>query len=386
MGKMRRLSAILAMTLTMPVIAANSVRDDVVRLVRLPVGGIQPQAVVDAQGVVHVVYFAGEPAAGDLFYARLASDGTFSKAIRVNSTPGSAIATGTVRGVRLAVGRNGRVHVAWNGSGRATPTATAGSTPMLYTRMNATASAFEPQRNVLRFAVGIDGGGAVAADAHGRVIVAWHAGGPDSKGEGDRRVWLAESTDDGRTFARERAVSNIETGACGCCGMDGLISKRGEMYFLYRSAREVMNRDSYLLVSKDGGKIFRSVLLQQWGVGACPMSTYDLVEANGEVFAAWETGIQVQYARVNADLQTPAMVVPPGTPPRRHPSLAVNARGEVLMSWSEGTGWNRGGAVAWQLFDHADQPAGPGGRAAGMPVWGLSAAIARADGGFTIIY
>ena len=386
---MRRLSAILAVTLTMPVIAANGVRDlrdDVVRLVRLPDGGIQPQAAVDAQGVVHVVYFAGEPAAGDLFYARLATDGTFSKAIRVNSTPGSAIATGTVRGVRLAVGRNGRVHVAWNGSARATSTATGGSTPMLYARTNATGSGFEPQRNVLRFAVGIDGGGAMAADARGRVIVAWHAGGPDSKGEGDRRVWLAESTDDGRTFARERAVSNVETGACGCCEMDGLISQRGEMYFLYRSAREVMNRDSYLLVSKDGGKIFRSVLLQRWGVGACPMSTYDLAEANGEVFAAWETGVQVQYARVNADLQTPAIVVPPGTAPRRHPSLAVNARGEVLMSWSEGTGWNRGGAVAWQLFDHGDQPAGPGGRAAGMPVWGLSAAIARPDGGFTIIY
>ncbi|HYN09734.1 MAG TPA: hypothetical protein VES67_20295 [Vicinamibacterales bacterium] len=372
-----------------PVTAARSIhhsRDDVVRLVRLPPGGIQPQAAVDDKGVVHVVYFAGEPAAGDLFYAQLANDGTFSKAIRVNSEAGSAIATGTVRGARLAVGRPGRVHVAWNGSSRATPKTTSGSTPMLYARMNEARTGFEPQRNVLQFAVGIDGGGAVAADARGRVIVAWHAGGPDSRGEGDRRVWLAESADDGRTFARERAVSSIETGACGCCGMDGLINARGEMFLLYRSAREVMNRDSYLLASKDAGKTFRTVLLQRWGVGACPMSTYDLVEANGVLLAAWETGGQVQYARVDADIQKPTMISPSGAQPRRHPSLAVNARGEVLMAWSEGTGWNRGGAVAWQVFDQTGRALEPAGRAAGMPVWGLSATIARPDGGFTIIY
>jgi hypothetical protein len=379
----------LGLTLIAPFTAARTigdVRDDVVRLVRLPPGGIQPQAAVDEKGSVHVVYFAGEPAAGDLFYAQLAADGTFSKAIRVNSEPGSAIAAGTVRGARLAVGRSGRVHVAWNGSSKATPKAVSGSTPMLYARMNDARSGFEAQRNVVRFAVGLDGGGALAADARGRVIVAWHAGGPDSKGEGDRRVWLAESTDDGRTFARERAVSNIETGACGCCGMDGLINARGEIFFLYRSAREVLNRDSYLLASKDGGKTFRSVVMQRWGVGACPMSTYDLVESAGVVLAAWETGEQVQYARVDADTQAPTMVVPYGAQPRRHPSLAVNARGEVLMAWSEGTGWNRGGAVGWQVFDTTGKAVGPAGRAVGVPVWGLSAAIARPDGGFTIIY
>ena len=60
---------------------------DLVALVRLPDGGIQPQAVADLDGSTHVVYFKGEPAAGDLFYARLAVDGTWSQPLRVNSTP-----------------------------------------------------------------------------------------------------------------------------------------------------------------------------------------------------------------------------------------------------------------------------------------------------------
>ncbi len=356
-----------------------------VTLVRLPAGGIQPQVAVDPAGLVHVVYFAGEPANGDLFYARL-SGGTFSAPLRVNSEPGSAIATGTVRGARLAIGRNGRVHVTWNGSSRATPKG--GATPMLYARLNDARSGFEPQRNLVQFATGLDGGGAIAADARGGVLVAWHAGGPDSKGEGDRRVWLAASADDGRTFARERAISPPETGACGCCGMDSLVDARGRIFLLYRAARDVVNRDSYALASTDAGRTFRSVMLQRWGVGACPMSTYDLAESTTGVLAAWETGGQVQYARVTAEMaDLPAVVTPPGASrTRRHPSLASNGRGDVLMSWSEGTAWQRGGGVAWQVFDQAGRATTTAGRAEGVPVWGLSAAFARPDNGFTIIY
>ena len=71
---------------------------------------------------------------------------------------------------------------------------------------------------------------------------------------------------------------------------------------------------------------------------------------------------------------------------RRHPSLAVNARGEVLLAWSEGTAWQRGGAVAWRVFDKVDRATTDAGNAAGVPVWGLVAAYARRDGNFTIVY
>jgi hypothetical protein len=93
-----------------------------VDLVRVPDRGIQPEAVVDDRGVTHVLYFRGEPAAGDLFYVRSTdAGGTFSTPIRVNSQPGSAIATGTIRGGQMAIGREGRTHVAWNGSDAAVP-------------------------------------------------------------------------------------------------------------------------------------------------------------------------------------------------------------------------------------------------------------------------
>ena len=71
-------------------------------------GGIQPQAVVDDAGILHLIYFKGDPAAGDLYYVR-SSPGTteFTKPIRVNSQPGSAVAVGTIRGGQLALGRGG---------------------------------------------------------------------------------------------------------------------------------------------------------------------------------------------------------------------------------------------------------------------------------------
>src|SRR5947209_20326242 len=84
-----------------------------VDVVKTPAGGIQPQAVVDEQGVVHLIYFKGEPGWGDLFYVRRDPDTKrFSEPLRVNSQPGSGIATGTIRGGQLALGKGGRLHVA----------------------------------------------------------------------------------------------------------------------------------------------------------------------------------------------------------------------------------------------------------------------------------
>ena len=149
---------------------------------RVPHGGIQPEVATGRDGVIHLVYFTGTPGAGDLFYVSSADGGrTFSGPLRVNSQPGSAIATGTIRGAQVAAGPDGRVHVAWNGSDAALPrgvanpkTQRAGS-PMLYARSNAQRTAFEPQRNLTTHTFDIDGGGSLAVDEAGTVYVAWHA-------------------------------------------------------------------------------------------------------------------------------------------------------------------------------------------------------------------
>src|SRR5207244_1701344 len=108
-----------------------------------------------------------------------------------------------------SVGKGGRVHVSWNGSKSAEPRGPDKGAPMLYARLNDDRTAFEPQRNVMQFSGGLDGGGSVAADQKGNVYVAWHGKG-STEGEAHRRVWMARSTDEGKSFAREAAAFSQE--------------------------------------------------------------------------------------------------------------------------------------------------------------------------------
>jgi hypothetical protein len=375
--------------------AADETLHQVVRL-RVPDHGIQPQVAVDAEGTVHLIYFKGEPQAGDVFYARSRDGVHFGDPLRVNSQPGSAIAVGNIRGAHLAVGKNGRVHAAWNGSQKATPKVPGDAdrpawmlTPMLYARLDDAGTAFEPQRNVIRSAGGLDGGGSVAADGAGNVYIFWHAPDPGKRGEDNRRVWVAVSTDDGKTFAAEKAAFTEPTGACGCCGLRAFADGKGTVYALYRGARNVRQRDMYLLTSADRGKSFEGEKVHAWSIDTCPMSSEAFAAGpEGPVVATWETKGQVYFARIDPKTgKRSAPVAPPGDGQgRKHPAVAVNGKGEMILAWTEGMGWERGGSVAWQVYDRDSKPTEERGRAAGVPVWSLVGTFVRPDGKFVVVY
>jgi hypothetical protein len=362
-----------------------------VSIIRVPNGGIQPQ-LGERDGVVHMIYFSGDARKGDLFYVRSTDYGvTFSAPMRVNHRGRSAIAVGNIRGAQLALGTKGRVHIAWNGAyeeglpGIAEPYMKA---PMLYTRLNDAGTAFEQERNVILSARGLDGGGSLAADQDGNVYVFWHAPMPGQKGEENRRVWMAKSTDDGRSFAPEVIAYNQPTGVCGCCGLRAFASDNGSLYVLFRSATDVVNRDMYLLASSNHGRTFQGSDISKWNIGACVMSSASLAQAQGGTLAAWETEKQVYFSRVKAgtdEIATP--VLAPGKGPnRKYPAVVGNTRNETLLAWTEGTGWNKGGTAAWQVYDQNGHAEPSSGRAGGVPVWSLVAAFARPDGSFVVVY
>jgi hypothetical protein len=403
-------------------LAVSGMAAPLVSVERVPGGGIQPQIVVDRKGTAHLLYFAGDPKAGNLFYTRR-ENGAWTQSLRVNQSDGSAIAVGTIRGGQLAIGANGRVHVAWNGAKALTNSPHKG-VPMFYTRLSdegyskdksrphpnplpqgeGTAGdrpvrvpeakgfrdsnliAFEAERDVMRFTGDLDGGGSVAVDAAGNVYVVWHGHAPEAKaGEVGRAVFVAKSTDDGVTFAREVAVNPEPTGTCGCCGLKAFADARGALYVLYRGATEMVNRDEILMVSTDGEKEFRSVYSDPWKVGTCPMSSAAMVQSGEGVVTAWETAGQVHLGIVK-DGKLSRVTPPGGSSKRKHPAVTSNQRGEILLVWTEGTGWERGGALAWQVFDETGKPLGESGRRDGVPVWSFGGAYAAADGGFVVVY
>jgi hypothetical protein len=390
---MGRDSCLFAALLVCASLAAPSLAADQRPLIlRTPDGGIQPQAVVDSSGVLHLIYLKGDPGAADVFYVRRDPGmEEFTSPIRVNSQPGSAIAIGTIRGAQIALGKNNRVHVAWNGSGKATPKNPIRGVPMLYARLDDSGKAFEEQRNLMQQTYGLDGGGSVAADDKGNVYVAWHGRKGDNMqpGEEYRQVWLARSSDDGKTFATEEVASTEPTGTCGCCGMKAFVDAKGALHMLYRSAQEKENRDMYLLSSSDQGKSFKSQRLHAWKVGVCPMSSEAFAGTEKRVTAAWETNFQIYYSVIavgGAKAARPQRIAGKGRS-QKHPAIAIGPKGDSILVWAEGTGWQKGGALAWQVYDAAGRPTRERGRIAdGIPVWSLPTVVADREGRFVIFH
>ena len=119
------------------------------------------------------------------------------------------------------------------------------------------------------------------------------------------------------------------------------------------------------------------------------MSSEALVEGTDSIVAAWETAGQVYFAKVKPG--TPQIDKPQSAPgtgrERKHPAVAVNAKGETILVWTEGTGWERGGALAWQVFDKDGKPTAEKGRLdQGIAVWSLPTVVAGPVGKFLIIH
>jgi hypothetical protein len=333
-----------------------------------------------------MVYFKGDAADGDLYYSRSLDGRTWSSPIRVNSSPGSAVAVGNIRGARIATGRRGWIYVVWNGSQTAAKQ-NGGRFPLLFSRLKPNGTAFEPERNLIRTAYGLDGGSGLAADRSGRVYVFWHAPEPDKRGEEWRTVWVARSLDDGTHFEPERRVWNEPTGACGCCSLNASTDLRGNIYVLFRSARESVHRDMYLLTSENHGVTFAGSDISKWDVGYCVMSAEAFAAGQNGMFAAWETQKQVHLGKIASGSTTvrDTVVSPDGTN-QKYPTLAINRGGDILIAWTEGMGWKRGGSVHWRLFDGAGQHIGSENGRDGVPAWSVVAAYPRRDGEFVVLY
>jgi len=392
-----RLVAFLILSFVLSSLAVLPAATNEVTLRRIPGAGIQPEAARDGRGNIHLLYFTGEPAGGDLYYIRSADEGaTFTRPIRVNSDAASAIAAGSIRGGQLALGAEGRPQVAWNGSGKAgasgpkDPITRASGVQMFYTRLNDSGTAFEPQRGLMQHTVNLDGGGSITADAAGNVYVAWHGNdvGTSARTEADRAVWIARSSDGGRTFGSETRVWNEATGACGCCALQLFAAPDG-LLLLYRSASAGgTQRDIYFLGSSDQGRSFSGTRLHPWRINACPMTSMSLAAAGGRTFGAWETEASVFFGTLDVREHRSINVVeaPAEQAPAKHPRIAVNSKGQALLVWTEGTGHAHGGSLAWQLFEPDGKPTRVAGHAPGIPALSFASAVPRRDGGFVVFY
>jgi hypothetical protein len=253
--------------------------------------------------------------------------------------------------------------------------------PLFYTRTEQGGSRFEKQRNLVSWADGLDGGGSVAADEDGNVFLAWHAN-PRRTSDAGRGVFIRRSTNDGEEFSPEEQVDQ-GGGACACCALRAVVTSEGALHVLYRAAGGDVNRDMMLLSSAHGRGPFTTRRLDAWKVNACPLSTAALAAGPAGVWAAWETEGNIRL--INAADTTPIAAVGRPGDSRKHPVVALNGA-DVLLAWIEGSGWAKGGRVAWQLRRAASRQVEESGTAGEVPRWGLAAVAPLPDGRFLLLH
>jgi hypothetical protein len=166
--------------------------------------------------------------------------------------------------------------------------------------------------------------------------------------------------------------------------MKAFTNPAGDVFALYRTARAMTERGMLLMASRDHGATFSPLVEDPWQINQCPMSSAALAWDGKTIFAAWETAGRIRATRTGFDSKTNVFEISPAKG-SKHPFIVTNQRGETIVVWTEGTGWQRGGLVAWQVLDAAGQSAKEAGRRDGLSAWSYAAAFARPDGSFVIV-
>lgn len=346
-----------------------------VDVMRIPEGGRMPRAVIDTAGMVHVVYFEGVMSGGDLFYVTRSPVATsWTDPTPVNSDPRSVVGVGPIDGGQIALDGADTLHVVWFQTN---------PTRIFYTRSTDVDGQFEAQRTLWREDDGsFEASPTVATDGEGNVYVFWHAGGVE---DAQRAVHAAVSHDSGQTFGEVRRISQEGEGACGCCNMAALADMEGTVYASYRSAGDNVRRGQRLLVSRDAGRTFVDHPIDEWEIGACPVTTTTLADGPVGVRVAWENDGQVYYAPAD---KLDEAVVPDGIARfrRKNPVVAVNRREYTVLAWGDAPGLRAGGTLHWRVFDARGLPTRHQGDGATVPSGSAPTGVVRPDDSFLLLF
>jgi hypothetical protein len=328
-------------------ITAETNAETAVRIIAAPDKALVPDVVVDAKGVLHMVYGLGDHA----WYVRSTDNGgTFSPPVQINSAGKVELRMGE-RGPKLAVGNDGSIHVVW--ADRWSPGA---QCRVRYSRSTDDGKSFEPAKQVSPMP-GVDGA-TIAADGEGNVLVFWHVfEPPQEEVPNGHWIYLSRSTDNGAGFASAERVriANIKDLACSMCMMRARIGGDGNVYLAFRSAENNI-RDFYVLRSRKTENRFTALRVNRdhWELKTCPMCGPELtLDRQGRAFCAFMSRHRVYWSVLAPGDSTFTLHV--ATPAHEqdeiYPSAVANRKGEVLFLWQVGPMSVAGRAtVKWAIY------------------------------------
>jgi len=261
------------------------------------VDAAEPATAPAADGTFYVTWVNHDGGQADVMIARFNSDGRMQGSpVRVNREAGIATAW---RGDQpsVAVAADGAVYVVWTAR---VDSAGKHGTDLYLSASHDLAQTFSTEVKINDDKVpGAHGMHSLAVAKDGRIFVGWldernvHAPEPSTKAEGhhmesNRDLFLAYSTDGGRTFSPNQKVASD---ACPCCKTALAISADGTLYAGWREVLPGSFRHIAVVSSTDGGATFSSLKIvsdDRWVLQGCPVSGPSLsVDSGGKLKVLW---------------------------------------------------------------------------------------------------
>ena len=258
----------------------------------------EPAVASARDGSFYVAWVNHDAKQADVMLARLNDAGAVQGSpVRVNRLAGAATAW---RGDQpsVAVAPDGAVHVLW--------TARVDAGEKHGTDVYLSSSTDRGQSFATEVKVnddkepGAHGMHSLAVAGDGRIYAAWldernvHAPMPSTKGEGhhmesNRDLYLAYSTDGGRTFSANKKVASD---ACPCCKTALTVSPDGTLYAGWRQVLPGSFRHIAVAGSTDGGNKFSTPVIvsdDRWVLQGCPVSgpSLSVDRVSGNLKVVW---------------------------------------------------------------------------------------------------
>jgi hypothetical protein len=258
----------------------------------------EPATASASDGTFYVAWVNHELKQADVMLTHFSADGeTLTLPVRVNRQAGAATAW---RGDQpsVAIAPDGKVYVLW--TARVEAGEKHGTDIYLSTSTDGGQS-FATEVKVNDDKVpNAHGMHSLAVAKDGRIYAGWldernvHAPQPSTKAEGhhmesNRDVYLAYSTDGGRTFSANRKVASD---ACPCCKTALTVASDGTLYAGWRQVLPGSFRHIAVASSTDGGTKFSTPVIvsdDRWVLQGCPVSGPSLAvdSASGNLKVVW---------------------------------------------------------------------------------------------------
>ena len=319
-----------------------------VNLIQAPAGSLVPDVLLDAAGILHMVYAQNQNG----YYVRSYDNGaTFTPPVTIN-------ASGTVeynmgeRGPKLAVSADGTIHVAWMDHWESGVSVYA-----RYTRSTNGGISFENLKTISA-TPGVDGV-TVTADEGNHVVLFWHTMVPVQT-QVPQATWLhfARSADKGISFTADTnvVITNHSGLACTMCMTRARPGAGGTVLLAFRSAENSI-RDFYMLKGDPAANDFTAIRVNydNWNINYCPMVGPSLETADdGRHYCAYMTGNHVYWSV--ADAATGAFSLHVATPLNEfdeiYPQAVPDHSGHVLFVWQVGPmSVSDSATVKWALYN-----------------------------------